>query len=78
MGKLKAEGYITVGKDGGIRFTESGRAVAEKIYERHTILTEYLIGIGVDPESAREDACRIEHVISDASFDVIKGLVNGK
>ena len=75
LGKLKAEGYITVEQDGGIHFTEQGRAVAEKIYERHNVLSAYLISIGVDPENAREDACRIEHVISDASFGAIKKLV---
>ena len=78
LGKLKAEGYLTVGRDGDIQFTGQGRAVAEKIYERHNVLSEYLTGIGVDPDIAKEDACRIEHVISDASFAAIKRLVNGK
>ena len=75
LSKLRDEGYITVGRDGGIQFTESGRTVAEKIYERHNILAEYFLSIGVDAETAREDACRIEHVISDPTFAAIKRLL---
>ena len=72
VGLLKSGGYITVGEDGAIRLTEDGRAVAGKIYERHRILTGFLKSIGVSPETAAEDACKIEHVISDASFNAIK------
>ena len=72
MSRLKADGYITVQDDGTIRFTESGRAVAEKIYERHTVLSEYLMMLGVDEQTAKDDACRIEHVISDQTFNAIK------
>ncbi len=72
MGLLKEGGYITVSKDGYISLTEDGRAVAHKIYERHEILSRFLISIGVDPETASQDACKIEHVISDNTFFAIK------
>ena len=72
VGLLKQGGYITVDKDGSINLTENGRQVAEKIYERHTILTRMLTSLGVDPEVASEDACRLEHAISDESFEAIK------
>ena len=72
LARLKEGGYVTVGPDGGISFTDAGRAVAEKIYERHTVLSHLLVRLGVDEETARDDACRIEHVISDKTFDTIK------
>lgn len=72
MGLLKKGEFITVNRDGSILLTEKGREVAEKIYERHTIMTNLLVMLGVDPEVAAEDACRLEHAISDASFDAIK------
>lgn len=72
IGLLKSGGFVTMEDDGALRLTESGRAVAEKIYERHTILTKMLIGLGVDPKVAAEDACKMEHVISDESFAAIK------
>ena len=72
VGKLKEGRYIIVDPDGFIALTKSGREVAEKIYERHTVLTALLAEIGVDPEIAAEDACRVEHVISDETFDKIK------
>lgn len=72
VGLLKDNHYITIAKDGNIVLTEEGRKIAEKIYERHTLLTQALIGLGVDSQNASEDACRIEHVISDASFEAIK------
>ena len=59
-------------EDGGITLTESGQAVAEKIYERHRLLTSFLVKLGVDEKTAAEDACKIEHVISDASMEAIK------
>ena len=74
VGLLKEGGYITVDKDGYISLTEDGQWVAEKIYERHTLLTRFLTAIGVDEETASEDACKIEHNISDASFEAIKKL----
>ncbi len=72
VGLLRSGGFITVGDGGGISLTEDGREVAEKIYERHQYLTRFLTDIGVSPEVAAEDACRIEHVISDESFAAIK------
>lgn len=72
VGLLRSGGYITVEPDGYITLTDAGREVAEKIYERHTILTECLTRLGVSPEVAAEDACRMEHTISDESFEAIK------
>ena len=72
IGLLKNGGYVIVDKDGFLYLTDEGREVAEKIYERHNVLTEMLIGIGVSPETAAEDACKMEHVISDESFEAIK------
>ena len=69
---LKQEGYITVDSDGFITLTGSGQAVAEKIFERHTLLSGILIRLGVSPETAADDACKIEHAISDESFEAIK------
>ena len=78
MGLLKSGGYITVGEDGAIRLTEVGREIAEKIYERHTILTKWLTDIGVDFETASEDACKIEHHLSDTTFEAIKSYIKNK
>ena len=72
MGLLRSGNYITVDDDGFIALTEEGLAVAEKIYNRHNLLTRMLIGIGVDPETAAADACKMEHVISDLTFEAIK------
>lgn len=72
MAKLKADKYILIDKDGFIALTGSGREIAEKIYERHTVLTKLLISIGVDEETAAADACKIEHDISDKTFEAMK------
>ena len=72
MAILKKGGYILVDKDGFITLTESGREVAEKIFARHTLLTNLLIRLGVAPAVAAEDACRLEHAISDESFEALK------
>ena len=72
VGIVKQGGDILVAEDGGITLTESGRAVAEKIYERHRLLTRFLVNLGVDEKTAAEDACKMEHVISDASTEAIK------
>ena len=72
MGILREGGYILVEKDGAITLTDSGKKLAETIYERHTVLSELLIRLGVDEKTATDDACRIEHVISDESFQAIK------
>lgn len=76
VGLLKNGGYITVDKDGFITLTESGHEIAEKIFERHTILSKLLIGMGVDPQTAAEDACKMEHAISDISMEAIKKYLN--
>ena len=69
---LKKSGHVQVDKSGHLALTEEGRIVAEKIYERHKILTEFLIKLGVNPETASDDACKIEHHISDESLNAIK------
>ena len=72
LGILKEEDMVKVGEDGSLKLTRKGAAKAKKIYERHVVLTEMLISIGVDEKTASEDACRIEHYISDESFEAIK------
>lgn len=72
LGILKNGGYVDVGEDGGLSLTEIGLSVAKKMYERHTVLTEYFISLGVDKAVASEDACKIEHVLSDETFEAIK------
>ncbi len=72
MGILREGGYILMEKDGAITLTDSGKKLAETIYERHTVLSDLLIRLGVDEKTATDDACRIEHVISDESFQAIK------
>ena len=72
VGLLKAGEYITVDADGGLNLTASGREIAEKIYERHTLLTALLVKVGVSEAVAAADACRLEHAISDESFQAIK------
>ncbi|MDL2225364.1 metal-dependent transcriptional regulator [Eubacteriales bacterium OttesenSCG-928-M02] len=72
MKQFRENGYIIVDEDGLISLTPIGQNVAERIYERHIVLTKMLVGLGVDEATAREDACRIEHDISDDSFDRIK------
>ena len=70
--RLKNDACIIVDENGHIAFTEKGRAIAEKIYERHQVLTEILMAIGVDREIAAKDACKMEHDISDETFDAMK------
>ena len=72
MGILRRENYIHMDKDGAITLTEEGRQIAEMIYERHTLLSELLIRLGVSEETASADACKMEHAISDESFQAIK------
>ncbi len=72
MGILRRENYIHMDKDGAITLTEEGRQIAEMIYERHTLLSELLIRLGVSEETAAADACKMEHAISDESFQAIK------
>ncbi len=72
MKNLKANNYIEVDAGGYITLTPSGQEIAEKVYERHTLFTDWLISLGVDKTVAEEDACRIEHVISAETFEAIK------
>lgn len=72
VGLLKNGGFITVDKNGYISLTEDGKKQAERIYERHTVLTEWLVSIGVDKDSAAENACRLEHDFSDEVFAKLK------
>lgn len=74
MKNLSNEGYISIDVNGNISLTEKGLKIAEGIYEKHRQLTDFFIRIGVSPETAEEDACRIEHVISDETFEAIKKL----
>lgn len=76
MGILKRDGYITVENDGRILLTEEGLRVAETMYERHTLLTSFLKSIGVSEETASDDACKIEHVISEESFNAMKKFIS--
>lgn len=70
--RLRENGYITMDRDGLITLTETGLEIAERMYERHKLLTELLIRLGVDPEIARQDACKIEHDLSVESFEAIR------
>ena len=72
VGLLKNGGYLLMDPDGFLTLTESGRTVAEKIYARHTLISQILEKLGVSPETAAADACRIEHAISDESFAAIQ------
>ena len=72
MKNLRLNGYIDVSKDGYITLLEKGQEIAERIYERHTLFSDWLTALGVSPEVAAEDACRIEHVISDETFEAFK------
>ncbi len=76
MKNLRLNGYITVSPEGYIRLTPQGLEVAERIYERHTILSNWLTMLGVDPRVAAEDACKIEHDVSIESFEAIKRHIN--
>lgn len=72
MSILRTGEYITMDKDGAILLTDTGRQIAEKIYERHTVLSSLLIRLGVSEETAVADACKLEHAVSDESFEAIK------
>jgi len=75
MAILKNGNYVEIDSQGYITLKESGRRIAEKIYERHVVLSKFFMGLGVDKQTAEEDACRIEHVISDKSFDIVKKYI---
>lgn len=74
MKKLRENGYIEMDRSGYIELTDKGQAIAAKVYEKHRFLTQLLMKIGVDEKVAREDACRMEHVISSESFEKLKDL----
>ncbi len=78
VGILKNGGFIEVDKDGFITLTDAGNEIAERIYERHKVLTDWLIGIGVDEKTAAEDACKLEHDISEISFEKLKEHIREK
>ncbi len=78
VGLLRSGGYLNVDDSGYLTLTPEGAELAEKIYERHTILTRCLISLGVERSAAAEDACRIEHVISDETFEALKRYIEGK
>ena len=78
MGLLKSGGYITMDSDNLITLTPSGMEVAQKIFDRHTTVTNLLIKLGVPAEVAAEDACKMEHVISDATFDALQRFLEEK
>lgn len=72
---LEERGFITINESSHLILSEEGRAIAEKIYERHVLFTQFLIKIGVDEEVAAEDACRMEHTLSDESFSALKTFI---
>ena len=72
MKNLRENGYVEMDHDGFLSLTEKGRAIAEMIYERHTLISQWLTRLGVDPKVAAEDACRMEHVISAETFEALK------
>lgn len=78
MKNLRSNGYIEVDKEGFITLLDKGREIADKIYERHTLLSTWLVRMGVSPEVAAEDACRIEHVISAETFERLKEHVSAQ
>lgn len=76
VGLLKKAGYVVADEDGHLSLTKEGLELAEKIFERHTILTNFLTKLGVDQETASEDACKMEHYISDKSFEAFKNFID--
>ena len=76
IGLLKKGGYVTSDSDGHLFLTDEGRELAEKIYSRHNVLTRFLVSLGVSEEAASEDACKMEHVISDESMEAIEKFIN--
>ena len=76
IGILKDDGYVIVDEAGFLKLTDSGLAIAEKIYERHQVLSTFFTSMGIDEDTASRDACRIEHVISDETFEAIKQFMD--
>ena len=77
MKNLRLNGYINVNSDGHITLTEAGQKIADDIFERHTLITRWLIALGVDPEIAAKDACKMEHVLSPETFEAFKKHAHG-
>ena len=77
LSALKEKGYISVVR-GSIMLTEKGEAMAKSIYERHHVITRYLVGLGVSEETASEDACRMEHTLSEETYRIFKSIVEAK
>ena len=75
MKNLKNRGYITVSEDGYLQLTDEGKKMAERVYERHTLLTDWLIHLGVDPKIAASDACKMEHDITPESYEAMKKCI---
>ena len=75
MKKLRENGYIIMEKDGSIKLCPPGEEIAQRMYERHRLFTDYFISLGVDPKTAQEDACRIEHDLSDETFEKLKEVL---
>ncbi|MDD6154435.1 MAG: metal-dependent transcriptional regulator [Eubacteriales bacterium] len=71
---LRENGYVNMNEDQFLELTESGMVIASKIYDRHKVLTDIFVKIGIDPETARKDACKVEHDLSDSTFDAIKKI----
>ena len=78
MKLLRENDYITVESDGAINLTAAGLKIAEQMYERHTFLSQFLMGLGLDEQTAKDDACRIEHVISEETFALLKKFIETK
>ena len=78
VGLLKEGGYVIANAEGHLSLTDAGRDAAEKIFQRHTVLTRLLVELGVDEETAAEDACRMEHVISDVTYEAIRRYILNK
>ena len=78
VGLLKNAGYVLMDPAGYLTLTDAGRAIAEKIYERHNTLSRFLMAIGVDEKTAQEDACKVEHYISDTTFERIKAFARDR
>ena len=77
MKKLRLDGYIVIDPSGFITLTPTGKKIAESMYERHLFISDWLVSLGVDKQTAAEDACRIEHIISEQSFEAIKNYITG-
>lgn len=75
MKNLRNRGYVSVSEDGFLLLTDEGRSLAESVYERHTLLTDWLVHLGVDPETASRDACKMEHDITPESYEAMKKCI---